>query len=351
MNTSMPNKIYIAASGMITPIGENSETTIAAVNAGINRYYDSQFVGKYSYPIKLASIPDDLLPKLKKNLSDSPIKGRHMRMISIASIAINEVLTKIALDHAVPLFLATSESITDCDNGIDNDFLIRVINQSDANIDIKNSRLFDTGRAGGIQAISLVFDFFKSTGQDYALVGGVDSYVDPNILGCLDEQDRVLTEESMDGFVPGEGASFILFVSERIKNKFQNIKNAVFIPGVCQEEGHLYSEEPMLGNALTDVFRNAIEPLAGKKIKTIYGSLNGENFQSKELGIAIMRNSKTIDPEHSIEHPADCYGDLGAATAIALLTIANENTANNTSLVFCSSDMALRGAVCLSTLL
>ena len=72
MNNSIPTKIYIAATGMITPIGENSETTIAAVKAGINRYQDSPFTNKYSYPMKLASIPDELLPKLKPTLSKKP---------------------------------------------------------------------------------------------------------------------------------------------------------------------------------------------------------------------------------------------------------------------------------------
>lgn len=348
MNNSIPTKIYIAATGMITPIGENSETTIAAVKAGINRYQDSPFTNKYSYPMKLASIPDELLPKLKPTLSKKPIKSRQMRMISMASVAINEVFNSVSLDHSVPLFLATPESIINCESGIDEHFLQQIIDQSEADIDLQNSRLFNTGRAGGIQAINLVFEYFKTTGQNYALVGGVDTFIDSNILGCLDEQDRVLAEESLQGFVPGEASSFMLFVSEQMKHKFPNIKSEVFKPGISQEPGHFYSEEPMLGNGLTEAFKLAIESAQVNKIDVIYGSLNGESFQSKEFGIAMTRNSQSISTQCNVEHPADCYGDLGAATAPTLLSISQNNTIGSL-LIYCSSDMALRGAVCINT--
>lgn len=50
-----------------------------------------------------------------------------------------------------------------------------------------------------------------------------------------------------------------------------------------------------------------------------------------------------------MEHPADCYGDLGAATAIALIALAAEHLYKHKSakkhLVYSSSDSAKRGAI------
>src|SRR5436190_637255 len=45
------------------------------------------------------------------------------------------------------------------------------------------------------------------------LVGGLDSYLEPPLLDQLDDQRRLLGAGAPDGFVPGEGAAFVLLAA------------------------------------------------------------------------------------------------------------------------------------------
>ena len=86
-----------------------------------------------------------------------------------------------------------------------------------------------------------------------------------------------------------------------------------------------------------------------KKIKTVFASFNGENFGAKEWGVAAIRNHQYIDVDSNIIHPSDCYGDIGAATAPVLITLAymgiNKNTYQKPALVWSSSEMQQRASV------
>ena len=79
--------------------------------------------------------------------------------------------------------------------------------------------------------------------------------------------------------------------------------------------------------------------------------MNGENHWAKEYGVAFLRNRKAFKDPVCVEHPADCYGDIGSATATALISLAAENLFKNdlaqAHLVYSSSDTAKRGAIVL----
>ena len=87
---------------------------------------------------------------------------------------------------------------------------------------------------------------------------------------------------------------------------------------------------------------------------SIYSSMNGENHWAKEYGVACLRNSHAFKDPVYTEHPADCYGDLGSATATVLISLAAEHLFKNTEaqahLVYSSSDTAKRGAIVLQKL-
>jgi 3-oxoacyl-[acyl-carrier-protein] synthase-1 len=142
----------------------------------------------------------------------------------------------------------------------------------------------------------------------------------PGLLSYLDSEDRILATNISNGFAPGEAASFLL-LSKNYDKSFLPV--TLSAPGVSKEEGHYYADEvPYRGDGLAEAFRRSISNSRKEKIKRIYSSMNGENFFVKEFGVALIRNSKRIASEHSVEHPADCYGDLGAATGAVLTTLA-----------------------------
>ncbi len=347
------SKIYLAATGMLTPVGFDSASTNTAVTAGISAYEASSHNNKDLNPMQMALIPEDALPPLNPELTSlTGITFRQRRMLRIATSAIQDVIASVPLKEPPALFLALPESIPEAPFSAPPKFLEALEIQTNVKFDKTSSRIFTTGRAGGIEAIDHVFKYFVATGKDVALVGGVDTYLDSWLLGILDKDNRILAEDISDGFAPGEAAGFLLLVSERVKDYLPHPPKAeIFLPGLAIEPGHRYSEETYRGDGLANAFLLAIKNSDGNPIDAIYSSLNGENFGAKELGIAFMRNKSAFVENVKTEHPADCFGDLGAAFGPVLIALAQHQLLKSKTitqnLVYCSSDMSGRGAVCL----
>ncbi|MDH5415217.1 MAG: hypothetical protein OEW87_13860, partial [Flavobacteriaceae bacterium] len=172
------------------------------------------------------------------------------------------------------------------------------------------------------------------------------------LLGTLDMQDRILAEGVMDGFAPGEGAGFLL-ISKRPEYFQESTKQIlIYPPGLAEEPGHRYSEDAYRGDGLAQTFSLALQNAALPPIKTLIASLNGENFGAKELGVACTRNSDGLAAEINVEHPADCFGDLGAAffpvsIGLAAMGFVKEYIAAPV-LSYASSEAQHRGASCVA---
>jgi 3-oxoacyl-[acyl-carrier-protein] synthase I len=338
------NKLYISATGMITPVGVNTEMTAASVKAGVNRYQASHIINKKFEPMTLALVPDEALPELAKPLKEIGLSERKRRMLRLCDAASSDFAKLIPTDLNIPLFLALPEPIIHSRSTFDKSFISHIMEQTGLIFSVEHSRIFSMGRAGGAHAIEYAFRYMEANNSDVSIVAGVDSYLDIHLLRKLDSEDRVKSSSSMDAFVPGEGAVFLLLVSENLKIKYGKNLSYLSRPGLSEEDGHRYSEKEYLGDGLSSAFRQALMNGPGSPVSSIYSSLNGEAFGAKEYGVASMRNSALISNDCSIEHPSDCFGDLGAAcipTMAALAAVYEERNA----LIYGSSDGSYRGAV------
>ena len=187
----------------------------------------------------------------------------------------------------------------------------------------------------------------------FVLVGGVDSLVDLYVLGTLDMEGRIRNEVTSDGFSPGEGAGFVLLCTPATALK-HGLKPLAVIAGAAigQEPGHLYSEEPYLGEGLAQAFATLLaEAPPPEPIACVYASFNGERYWAREFGVARVRSSAAFDTDNAMEHPAEVFGDLGAAHGVVMLALAahavSEGYRRAPCLVYASSDHADRAAALL----
>ena len=111
----------------------------------------------------------------------------------------------------------------------------------------------------------------------------------------------------------------------------------------------MYSDDPYRGDGLNGAFKQAITNRNATGIHTVYASINGESFWAKELGVAITRNQKALHNDVVIEHPADCFGDTGAAFSAVVLGMLTAGSPG-VYLVYGSSDGAARAAMCVDVL-
>jgi 3-oxoacyl-[acyl-carrier-protein] synthase-1 len=341
-------KVYVAAVGMITPVGANAEMTAAAVKAGITRYSETDYFDKDYNRVKMALVPESLV---ENSLDASLLKGdftaRRARLLQLASLALKNLAASTDDLDNLPLFLAGPYAISEQEKVLDGLFFENLGLQSDIKFDANSSRIISTGRAGSLQAIKLAFRFLENSGLNHVIVGGVDSAYDQCCVDYYDTTNRLLCGENDDGFVPGEGACFLLL--SRKKPSKSQLNTYFFEPGTYMEQGHMYSDEIYSGSGLSVAFEIAFSCGEDSKVEKVYSTMNGESFFAKELGVAVTRNSKHFINELQHEHPADCLGDLGAASGLVYSGIIDElfkknNTSVNT-LLYCSSDHADRAAV------
>lgn len=353
MNSQQPQNDYqqptlpveIIAIGMITPIGANAMMTSASVRSDVSAYQESKVLNKNYKPMTMALVPEDALAELDEELKDQGLTSRQQRLLCLATPAIQQLEEKIK--SAVPLMFCGPEKLPGRRSVVSDKFLKQFVIQSKSKIDLEHSYVFAQGRSSGLYALEAAMQLLESGRHNQVLIGGVDSYFDLSLLTTLDAEDRVLAEGVMDGFAPGEGAAFLLL---KLADAASKVK--IFPPGLADEPGHRYSTEPYKGEGLAKAVTDAFSHSSSNSVETVFASFNGEHFNAKEWGVASIRNQQNISSDFDIVHPADCYGDIGAATGPVLMALAAIGLVNNyykaPALVWTSSEIQQRGAVYIS---
>jgi 3-oxoacyl-[acyl-carrier-protein] synthase I len=349
----MAGTISIVGVGMMTPVGDSAAMTATSVQAGISAYMSSSIYNKRFQPMTLALTPEDALPPLHEELNKvAGLTSRQRRMLRLADKALAEALSAAPGSITPPLLLAGPEETPGCPKPIDASFLKHLHVQGKGRFSLSRSKLFTQGRASGIEAMAQAWAMLSSETEPFVLVGGVDTYLDLYLLGTLDMHDRVLADGVMDGFAPGEGAAFLLLASQQTVEKHALKRLAqVCQPALADEPGHRYSQAPYKGEGLAQAMTAALSALNGQKANTVFASMTGENLHAKEWGVANIRNQSSLAEKLRFEHPADCYGDPGAAAGPLMIGLAalgmNDGQIQGPCLVYCSSEHEKRGAMCL----
>ena len=120
--------------------------------------------------------------------------------------------------------------------------------------------------------------------------------------------------------------------------------------GVGAEEGHFGNDGDWQGNALA---ASAHAAMTGDTVPVaeIWSGMTGERCWAGELGVTQVRCHQRVPATAAVHHPADVWGDLGAATGVALIAAAVAGHARGwvrlPVLVLASSDLGGRGAALL----
>ncbi len=340
--------LAVIGTGMVCALGNRSNAVCALTNAGISGYKTSNLLNRQNKPIVMAQVPEGALPQLPDEFALlNQQKPGHVYMVQLAAAALLDCLSESARGYPLPIFMACPEQLPGKDPRLETVFFDHLKILSGCNIDIANSRRIYSGRAGGFAALDTAYKYFQASGNEFALIGGVDSYRHfDGQVAALDKEKRLLAEGVADGFAIGEGASFLLIATPQAVLK-HTLAPKLYLgrPASGIEPGHRYSDIPYRGDGLAQAFANALALAPRLPIASIYSSLNGESFSAKELGVARIRNHQRLGPHIPVQHPADCFGDLGAAMAPMLFSLIAHNE-KEPSLVYCSADGPDRGAVC-----
>jgi 3-oxoacyl-[acyl-carrier-protein] synthase-1 len=337
----------ILSVGMATPLGLNAAATAAAVRAGISRISNSSFYDRNGNPIAMGLMPEDFWNDEAESAEEYPAKLHLNRCVALVVAALDDCLRDSPLERPIPVFLSTPESLPEQPDFDGKQILEQLVALRPDRCDAAASRHFPQGRAGGVYALKAAIEALKKNPDTPILVGGTDSYAEPDRLAQLDEQGRIHGEGCPDGMLLGEAAAFLLILNK----EHQPALGHIYSVGLGEEPGHHYSAEPCRGDGLSsavaEVFQGAAKDVAN--IATIYASMNGEPLLAHEWGLASLRHRRHFSPTCELFHPAQCIGDVGAASVPLLLGLAtigiHRGYRTSPGFIFCASDLAPRGAV------
>lgn len=343
----------ILSTGMLTAIGLSTAQTASSARAGIARFAESSFFAKNGEPMTLALVPEEALAPVEELLDAEAAWGsRAQRLLALAVPALHEALIGVEQIQSIPLFLGLPDGFET--HGAN--FLTSLTQVAELEFDHECSETFCAGRAAGLLALDRALEFLASGRGPLAIIGGVDSYFDEEVLRELDIEDRLLGEGVMDGFIPGEGACFLLLgVPSAPRAAHTAMPMLISAFGLERENGHRYSQEPHRGDGLARAFTQLFNysGAANMPVQTVFAGYNGENFWAKEWGVASLRNKDKFAESFAFEHPADCFGDPGAALGPLMIGLAALSMVKGycigPCLVWCGSDRDTRAAALITT--
>lgn len=350
----MAAEVVIVGWGMMTPVGLSSRETAASARSRTARLAEIEWRDSRFKRFVVGTVPEDGLPPLHPELEKLPLTYRESRMLRLAEPALAEALTPLPKSTGpIPLLVGLPELHTTIPIR-EQDFIARLAIQTGARLNLGSSQAFANGRAAGLLALREACTRLTQGKATFIVTGGVDCNVDLYILGTLDLQKRVRNEINPDGFAPGEGAGFLLLTTLELARQHQlPVLAKIAATGTAKEEGHIYSEKPYKGEGLAAAFDDLFKTAPKEpKIGCVYIGFNGEHYWAKEFGVAMIRNREHFSDPHQTEHPAECFGDLGAAHGAVMLALAaleTKRTGNQSAtLVSSSSDFGDRAVAILA---
>ncbi len=354
MSQALPNDFIavITAGGMVTPVGHTAKDSCAAIWAGISRIGES---------------PEFRVPDVKGHLvpaSCAWVSGiadghrRYLRHYRMAIRAFTETVRQANLvesglkDCGIYFCIAEPERI-EIDSRIQ-DQLISGICKSLQLPDLSSrTKIFPLGHAGVFYALKAAIADLAAGQVQYAIVGGVDSYLDEATLDWLADINRLKTDSTVNGIIPGEGAAFVV-VEKRELAAVNGGSCLARLDGIAtsMESNGIYADTPCRGEGLTNTLQLTLGGLPDHGVDTalVVCDLNGERYRALEWGLALGRALAAVQRSPAIWHPAESIGDTGAAAGpinlvLGAVAVGKGYARPAQVLVWGSSDDGQRGSV------
>ncbi|MEQ6250654.1 3-oxoacyl-ACP synthase [Sulfitobacter sp. HNIBRBA3233] len=297
----MSTGVNIIGCGMVTAVGLNAAATTAAMRAGLDGFQETQFMSAGGEWLIGAPVP---LPRDWVG---------EKRLAHLAAGALLDALdghAQAAGDLQIVLCLAEEgrpgRPVRD-----DTRFAQRMLEFAGLPSRTKVHSVRH-GRPSGIVALERIRRMFARGEAGHAVVLGVDSLLSGPTIAHFLAEERLLTPDIANAFIPGEAAAAILCQAGAPAHF------ALSGIGLTRERAFLYNPEdlPLRADAMTQAYRDA---MAAANI-TDFGhvdyricDMTGESYFFKQSALAMQRTMRTHRDPQDIWSPTDSVGNIGAA--------------------------------------
>lgn len=310
--------IVVTGVGMVSALGPDAATGLAAMRAGVARLAEWQ--GYMSATAPPGGWDGEMAP-LVTSAAPTPFgEDDGDRYAALLRPALQDLIRGAGLGRAAfaeaGLFLALPEAGRPGWSGAA-DFTARFF---DGTRMPRPALLWtvEAGHAGGLMALRQALAALGEGRVPRAIVAGVDTGLEPAHCAALDAAGLLKHEASPNGRSPGEEASAVLL--EPAAGAAERGARALAAVGAVGTARETPAEDgaPSDGSALTEAVRSACGA-DGAAFSWVACDLNGERARAREWGLVSVRLRTLLAEVPHLWHPADCRGDVGAATATSLL--------------------------------
>jgi len=342
MNPCPP--MAILSAGAVTSVGLSLAATSSAIRAAVDNFQDTQFFGPKGEPLMGARV-DLCLPQE----ADGALVGGAFRLAQMVSLAVEECLRdQPYAETAILLVLPDQERPLDIQRLAESCERVCLDHLGRRPLSVRH---FTQGAVGCLAALREARSLLERDRNRRVLVVGADTWLTtPSIQQAL-AQNRLLTSDKSDGFIPGEGAAAILLGPPSHAGALL-LKSL----GIGEEPATLFSDDPCVGKGLAQAIAAAFKEagLEPHQATLRIADTTGEEYFFVESAYAWGRVMRADQPEgHQFLLPASRVGEVGAAAGIlSLAYLWHLNRVDRLpgphSMVFLSSAGPQRGAIATS---
>ena len=304
--------IAILGIGLVTSLGLTAAACCCAFRAKITNPFETSFIDSSGAWIMAHQV----------NL-DRPWSGL-TKLAKMAALAIEEALQNLNENqwHRLPLLLCVAEAERPGRlAGLDDQLLTQIQNELGVSF-APASAVVAQGRVGVAVALAQARTLLGSATPLGVLVVSTDSLLSWPTLSHYEREDRLLTEANSNGFMPGEGAG-ALWVGADVNRLHQMLCTGI---GFGREPAHIASGEPLRADGLTQAIKASLDD-AGRQLHDMDFRItdnSGEQYYFKEASLALSRTLRQRKETFDIWHPAECTGEAGATSGVAVIAAASE---------------------------
>jgi 3-oxoacyl-[acyl-carrier-protein] synthase-1 len=302
--------IAIKNAGLVTSVGLSAPATCAAIRAKISNASETRFIdsrGEWIMAHQVTLV--------------QPWRGR-TKLVKMAAMAIVECLASVPHEEwlRIPMLLVVAE----CErpgrlDGLDDRLLDDIQRELHARFS-KRSTIVALGRVGVANAIAQARDLICEGKAPKAIVVATDSFLTWPTLSVYERAGRLLSAGNSNGFMPGEAAGALLLARPE-KSPGEFVCTGI---GFGREPAPIESAQPLRAEGLAQAIDAALVD-AGIQLHDMncrITDISGEEYYFKEAALAILRTLRGRRGSFDIWHPAECTGEVGAATGTTIIASA-----------------------------
>jgi 3-oxoacyl-[acyl-carrier-protein] synthase-1 len=302
--------IAVINTGLVTSVGLSAPATCAAIRAKLTNPSPTGFVdagGEFvmAHQVEL----------------EQPWRGV-TKLARMAAMAIAECLEGVPREDwsKIPLFLCVAESERPGRlDSLDQQLYSEIEQLLDTRF-APESIIVPRGRVSVALALARARELMAAQKAPHVVIAASDSLLSWPTLRTYQGEDRLLTATNSNGFMPGEAAGALLVGPSA---RAGELTCAGF--GFGTEPARINSGEPLRADGLTKAIKDALLD-AGREIHTMsvrITDLSGEQYYFKEAALALSRIQRVRTEEFDIWHPAECCGEVGAASGLICVAVAH----------------------------